>query len=123
MRSATCSAPPGKARPRITEPALAATSPTGARLTLIPAARRSRAAPRASAVARAGVAAADWPSTGRAHVRLRISPPSWSVLTSAEPPAARCSVRTTRLRSAREAMLSLNRITPAARPARSARGT
>jgi len=73
--------------------------------------------------AAAGVGVADCERSGAAHFRLRMAPPSWSVETSADPRAPRWTRRTSAGSASRELMFSANRITPAARPARSARGT
>src|SRR4051794_15171725 len=64
-----------------------------------------------------------WPVVGGTHGRLRTAPPSWSVEISAFPPAARCSRRVIAFVAAALGALSLKRMTPAARPAFSARPT
>ncbi len=110
---ATSADPPGKARPASTDAGSEATSTTGARLTLTPAARRSRAPSRAAAPAASTLPSVAGLASGAAKGRLRISPPSWSVATSADPRAARWSSRVSASRLSASTTLGPNRITPA----------
>src|SRR4051812_16629017 len=75
VSAATSAAPPGKARPLITEPG-PPTSATGASVTFTPAAVRSLAAAPACRFASDAVAVAPWDDSGGAQPRMRIEPPS-----------------------------------------------
>ena len=97
-----------------------ATSATGARFTLMPSAPMSSAAWRAMRPAAGGALSVAGLGSGAANGTLRIDPPSWSVEIRALPPAACCSDRVSARSCDSEAMLSANRITPAASPLRRA---
>ncbi len=115
------------ARPASAAPGTLATSPTGASVTLIPVARSARAAARASSPTAPAAAWAGWERSGGAHGRIRMSPPSWSTMTSTSPPAPAPPLRFSRPASAfawsGPVRLSRNRIAPAARPSESTRRT
>src|SRR5829696_3023940 len=83
-RAAIPRGPPANAREAITEPG-PGTSATGARFTFTPAADSCRAAARAAVRT---WSASPWkrcPASGPACSTVRISPPSWSTMTSARP--------------------------------------
>jgi hypothetical protein len=114
---------PAKARNPITGAAPAGTSATGARLTLTPARASWRALARAARRTAAGSPCSGWPAEGPAQLTVRMSPPSWSTMTSALPRAGRCRERVSRRQSAGVVALRPNRITPAVSRARSRRRT
>ena len=75
------------ARPASAAPGTLATSPTGASETLTPLARSARAAASASSPTLPAAACAGCEPAGGAHGRMRMSPPSWSTMTSGVPPS------------------------------------
>ena len=86
--------PPGRRRTRASaspRPCPSGTSATGARFTFTPAVRSCRAAARAARRTSAGWPWNGWPATGPAQPTVRISPPSWSTMTSAPLRALRWS--------------------------------
>ncbi len=113
---------PGYPRPASALPG-SVTSATGARLMFTPMAFSARPAEPAAVRAAAGVASPGCGVSGGANFRIRISPPSWSVATSAPLRAARCSLPVSPRVPAASVTLPPKRITPAASSLRSQRRT
>ena len=109
-------------RPASAAPRTLGTSATGANVTVMPAARRARAAASASARTVPRATCSGCAANGPAHVSRRTVPPSWSTATSGRPPARRRS-RVSARSSSWPVMLPPNRITPATRFAASASRT
>ena len=118
VSSATSRPPPGNARPATTEPSESATSPTGARFTFTPPARSPRAASRAEAVTASTDPCRPCEASGGENGRVRMSPPSWSVITRAAPAAARWRLAVSERSEAASGAFLANRITPVPSPLR-----